>query len=184
MSAQFAMADTGQPGAGAETRDYGIWTNHQIPDDRAAWHPTVRRFYDYWLKVAPPGRLPGRQHIVPEDVVPLWSKLWMLDVFRDPLRYRLRLVGTDITRSLQREVTGLWLDEAQPETVSNVTLVNRYRFIVETGRPTWRRGPTLWRRDPTHRIIENCEVPLASDGKTVDKILAVSVIFNASGREL
>ena len=99
--------------------------------------------------------------------MPLLPRLWMLDVFRDPLRFRYRLVGTDITRSVQRELTGLWLDEAQPESARNVNLRDRYRFILETGQATWRRGQTLWHRDPTHRIVENCLAPLATDGETV-----------------
>jgi hypothetical protein len=171
-------------GTGPPRANYGIWTGHQVPQDPAAWHPRVRRFYDYWVSVAPPGRLPGRQHIVPEDIAPLLSRLWILDVFRDPLRFRYRLVGTEIVRSVQRELTGQWLDEAQPVSVQNRDLRDRYRFILETGQATWRRGPTLWDRDPNHRIVENCLAPLAADGVTVDKIIAVSMLFDASGREL
>jgi hypothetical protein len=170
--------------AAPDRADFGVWTGHRIPDDRSPWHPLVRRFYEYWRAVAPPGRLPGRQHIAPEDIVPLLSRLWIIDVFRDPLRFRYRLVGTDITRSVQRELTGQWLDEAQPESVRNVNLRDRYRFILETGQPTWRRGPTLWDRDPNHRVVENCLAPLATDGGTVDKVIAVSVLFDANGREL
>jgi hypothetical protein len=164
--------------------DYGIWTGHRIPEDRSGWHPLVRRFYEYWASVAPPGRIPGRQHIVPENIAPLLSRLWILDVLRDPLRFRYRLVGTEIVRSVQRELTGMWLDEAQPVTFKNVNLRDRYRFILETGQATWRRGPTLWDRDPSHRVVENCLAPLAADGVTVDKIFAVSVLFDANGREL
>lgn len=164
--------------------DYGVWTGHQVPTDPADWHPLVRRFYEYWRNIAPPGRLPGRQHLAPEDIVPLLSRLWMLDVFRDPLRFRFRLVGTDITRSVQRELTGRWVDEAQPEASRDPTLRDRYRFILETGQATWRRGRVLWEHDPTHRFVENCLAPLAEDGKTVDKIIAVSVILDASGRQV
>jgi hypothetical protein len=164
--------------------DHGVWTGHRISEDRSSWHPLVRQFYDYWVSVAPPGRLPGRQHIAPEDIVPLLSRLWMLDVFRNPLRFRYRLVGTEITRSVQRELTGMWLDEAQPEVFNHVNLRDRYRFIFATGQATWRRGPTLWHRDPTHRIVENCLAPLATDGVTIDKIIAVSVQFDANGREI
>jgi hypothetical protein len=178
--AEIAPAKT----AAAGGADYGAWTGHRIPDDRSAWHPLVRRFYEYWLAVTPPGRLPGRQHVAPEDIVPLLSRLWMLDVFRDPLRFRYRLVGTDITRSVQRELTGMWLDEAQPESINNVNLRDRYRFILETGQATWRRGKTLWHRDPTHLLVENCLAPLATDGETVDKVIAVSVLFDSSGREI
>jgi len=182
---QRSRANFGSPGnlfrAGA---DYGVWTGHRVPADPAAWHPLVRCFYDYWLSVAPPGRLPGRQHIAPEDIVSLLPRLWMCDVFRNPLRLRYRLVGTEIVRSVQRELTGQWLDEAQPESVSNPTLSNRYRFIIETGQPTWRRGPTFWSRDPQHHTVENCLVPLASDGETVDKIFAITAVFDADGRQM
>ena len=184
MTVDAPILDTRPASAAPPRPDYGVWTNHQIPDDRSSWHPAINQFYEYWLHAAPAGRLPGRQHMVPEAIVPLLSRLWILDVFRDPLRYRYRLVGTDITRSLQRELTGLWLDEAQPETVRNQTLCDRYRYIVETGRPTWRRGQTLWNRDPSHRLVENCLAPLAADGVTVDKIIAVSMMFDTAGREL
>jgi hypothetical protein len=170
--------------AASAPTDYGAWTGHRIPDDRSDWHPAVRRFYEYWLSVAPPRCLPGRQHIRPEDIVPLLPRLWMADVHRAPLRFRYRLVGTEITRSVSREMTGCWLDEAQPEFERTPMLRDRFRYIVGTGRPTWRRGQTFWERDPTHRTIENCLVPLAADGETVDKIFAFSVLFDANGRAL
>jgi len=171
-------------GVPSAVADYGIWTDYRIPDDRSSWHPLVRQFYEYWASIAPPDRLPGRQHIAPEDIVPLLSRLWMLDVFRDPLRFRYRLVGTDITRSVRRELTGLWLHEAQPHLFENENLRDRYRFMFATGQATWRRGPTIWDRDPSHRLVENCLAPLATDGVTIDKIIAVSVQFDASGREI
>jgi hypothetical protein len=164
--------------------DFGAWTDHQISEDRSTWHPMVRRFYEYWLSVAPPGRLPGRQHIRPEDLVTLLSRLWMVDVSRDPLRFRYRLVGTELVRAVHRELTGGWLDEVQPEVVANPMAYDRYRFVAEVGRPTWRHGPIYWRRDEAQRSIENCLVPLAADGMMVDKIFAVSVVFDSAGREI
>jgi hypothetical protein len=85
---------TEPPNTVAESADFGDWTNYRIPEHRSGWHPMVLSFYEYWLSVAPPGRLPGRQHIRPEDLVPMLPRLWMLDVHRNPLRFRYRLVGT------------------------------------------------------------------------------------------
>ena len=181
------------PGMGhpapAATTEFGVWTGYHIPEDRTDWHPLVCRLYDYWRSIAPDGRLPGgrlpgRQHIVAEDIAPLWSHSWMLDVFRDPLRYRYRLCGTDMVRSLGREVTGAWVDEIHPQLIANPQSRERLRFMAETGCPTWRRGPPLWTRDPKHRLIETCIVPLACDGRTVDKMLAVSVLFDCEGRPI
>jgi PAS domain len=167
------------PGAG-----YGAWTGYRIPEDCTGWHPLVRQFYEYCRSVTPEGRLPGRQHIAPEAIPIFLSRLWMLDVCRDPLRFRYRLCGTELVRSLGREVTGLWLDEAHPQLGANPDSRERFRFMVETGSPTWRKGPPLWSRDPEHRVIETCIVPLAADGKTVDKMLGFCVLFDSRGRPL
>jgi hypothetical protein len=164
--------------------DFGVWTDHRIPEDRSGWYPLVRQFYEYWLSIAPPGRLPGRQHVAPEQMVPMLSRMWMLDVYRDPLRFRYRVYGTALVNSLHREMTGQWLDEAQPRTISNPIVRERFRFVAETGRPTWRRGKSLWDRDPLHPFIETCYVPLAADGKTVDKIMGLAVLFDSAGREI
>src|SRR5690242_14824207 len=98
---------------------FDVWTGYHLPEDRGTWHPLIRQFYEYWRSIAPPGGLPGRQHIVAEDISPLWSRLWMLDVVRDPLRYRYRLCGTEMVRSLGREVTGAWLDEVHPQLIAD-----------------------------------------------------------------
>lgn len=164
--------------------DFGIWTDHHIPDERSDWHPLVRQFYEYWLSISPAGRLPGREHLAPEQIVPLLSRMWMLDVHRNPLRFRFRLSGTAVERSLRREVTGCWLDEVVPQIASNPVVRDRFRFIAETGRPTWRRGQVNWDRDPLHRTIEACAAPLAADGKTVDIIIGVAVLFDAAGRQI
>jgi PAS domain-containing protein len=164
--------------------DYGIWTDHRIPDDRSDWHPMVRSFYEYWLAAAPPGRLPGRQHIAPEDLVPCLPRVWLLEVHRDPLRLRFRLAGTQVAWSVGSDPTGQWLEEVHPDGVLKPTAMDRYRFAVETGKPTWRRGRSVWNRDPRHHSLENCHAPLARDGETVDMIFCLTVLFDARGQEI
>jgi len=170
------------PGPQPANGDYGEWTDHRIPDDRSAWHPLVRRFYDYWLEIAPPGRLPGRQHVQPENMAPWLSRLWLLDVYRDPLRFRCRLAGSEMVRSIGQEVTGAWLDEVHPKSATNPSSRERFRMVAELGRPCWRRGMPRWERRPEFRIVESCLVPLAADGRAVDKVMAVSVVFDTNGR--
>ncbi len=144
----------------------------------------MRGFYNYWLSVAPPGRLPGRQHILPEEMTPWLSRLWLLDVHRDPLRFRCRLIGSEMVRTLGQEVTGKWLDETHPQSISNPNSRDRFRILVELARPTWRRGPPRWAREPDYRAVESCMLPLAADGVTVDKVIAVSILFDANGRQV
>jgi hypothetical protein len=184
MSSSVHDFSASMPGAAPIAGDYGEWTDHRIPDDRSAWHPLAQQFYEYWLAAAPPGLLPGRQHIRPEEMIPFLSRLWLLDVHRDPLRYRCRLIGSDMARSIGRDVTGAWFDEVHPQSVNNPSSRDRFRLIAEQGRPTWRRGAPRWVREPDYRIVENCLVPLAADGHTVDKLLGMSVVFDADGKLL
>jgi hypothetical protein len=58
--------------AGRSAEPCGVWTGYCVPEDRSGWHPLVRCFYEHWLSIAPPGQLPGRQHIKPEDMVPCY----------------------------------------------------------------------------------------------------------------
>lgn len=166
----------------ATRSDYGEWTDHRIPDDRTAWHSLVRQFYDYWLSVAPPSALPGRQHVAPEEMVAWLPRLWLLDVHRNPLRYRLRLCGSAVVRSIGQEVTGRWLDEVYPESIGDQSSGHRFRIAAECGRPSWRRGVPRWPCVPEVKAAESLMVPLAADGSMVDKLMGVSIAFDAQGR--
>ncbi|HLZ67528.1 MAG TPA: PAS domain-containing protein [Aliidongia sp.] len=160
---------------------FGPWSGHQIPEDRSDWHGFVAQCHDYWRRIAPPSRLPGRQHVWPGDMLPFLPHVWLLDVARAPLRFRYRLIGTAEVRVLGADLTGRWLDEVHGDTWDEPSVSDRLRFMAETGRPTWSRSPVLWGPDRSHQIIENCLLPLAADGATVDMILACSVLCNADG---
>jgi hypothetical protein len=162
--------------------NYGEWTDHRIPDDRSSWHPLSQQFYDYWRSIAPAGALPGRQHVAPEEMTAWLSRLWLLDVYRNPLRYRFRVCGSATVGSVGGEVTGCWLDEVHPRSATDPRSRDRLRMVVELGRPAWRRGAPRWQRLPEFRAVESLIVPLAADGCIVDKIMGLSITFDANGR--
>ncbi len=151
--------------------------------DRSAWNPRIVRFYDYWLSIAPAGRLPGRQHLDPLHIPDLMPRVWILDVLRDPLRFRYRLAGTKEVETLEREVTGQDFEDAHAGTAGRQRAIGRYRTIVEQRVATYRKGPTRLLRRHEHRIAENCVVPLARDGRMVDMILGCTVLYGPDGRE-
>lgn len=153
------------------------------PDiNTAAWHPRAVRLYRYWRSIRPPGvGLPGRRDFDPVAVPDLLPGICLLDVQQKPFRLRYRLVGTGIVEATGREVTGQWLEEAHPHIRGNTQLFDRYRGVVETGVPSWRKGkPLLW----TNRdigTIEDLLVPLAMDGRTVDILCACTVLYRPDG---
>ena len=111
------------------------------------------------------------------------SHIVLIEVHRDPLRFRYRLVGGDVARSRLRDPSGQWLDELHSSRDYG-SYSPRYRYIADTGSVTWRRGKSIWDRDPKFFIVENCLMPLAKDGRTVDMIFGVSVVFDTTGKEM
>lgn len=141
---------------------------------REQWHPAVLRFYEHWESIHPPCGLPGRRHFDPAAVPELLPWVWMLDVYREPLRFRYRLVGTEVVDCHRKELTGLWLDEAHPHLRDDPVFFERYRRVVVTGKPSWRRGQPRMNMDHEYRIVENVVLPLADDGKTIDVVICLS----------
>jgi hypothetical protein len=161
------------------------WMPCDAATDRSSWFPLLAEFFQYWLSIQPePDVLPGRQHFDPLDIPTIMPRSWLLDVVRDggALRYRYRLAGTKEVQTLEREVTGEWLDDVHPRLKENSALLDRYRFMVEQGTPTYRKGFINFMHKREHVRVENCMVPLARDGRTVDIIAACSVSFFSDGR--
>jgi hypothetical protein len=154
--------------------------------EATSWHPKIRELHAYWPSIHPPDRrLPSRQQFNPLAVTSLLPNIWLLDVIREPLRLRYRLIGTRIVDPQGGERTGQWLHEAPPEFAPNAPRFFHYTQVVQSGKPSWRRGkPFLM------SYVERCAelgrifLPLAGDGTTVDMILAITLMFDADGREM
>jgi hypothetical protein len=161
-------------------------TPHEIctPDmDRSSWNPKLAQFYDYWLSIKPPDRLPGRQHFDPLDIPLIMPRVWMLDVLRDPLRYRYRLAGTKEVETLQREVTGQMFNDVHPQLDEDSPAFQRLNDSALSHVVSYRKGAVVAVHDKKHQVVENCIVPLARDGKTVDILVACSVLYSLDGHE-
>lgn len=148
-----------------------------IPED---CHPKVRAIYEYWRSVHPQsGGLPGRQHIDPVDIPTLLPNTWLIDVARNPYRFRFRLVGTQVVDYAGEDNTGKWFHEQMPNFHPEVLI-----DVVETGKPSWSRGRSKMRPERDYYELERVRLPLASDGKTVDMILSLTVFFDSEGNEI
>ena len=136
--------------------------------------PNLRRFLEYWSSKAAEGRLPGRQHIDPLEIPELLSSIVMMDVVREGdggVRFRLRLVGTEIVALHGRDLTGHWLDEAFPSGAAE-DVVTANRMVVESRQPHYWRN-ALHSAGREHVRYERLMCPLAADGQTVDMLIGV-----------
>jgi hypothetical protein len=150
-------------------------------------HASIRSLFDHWRRIAPPGLLPGRQHLDPADLVPLLPNIWLLDVVRPaapPLRwhFRYRLVGTELVRVFGRDPTGELFHEAWPRMAAPGGVYDHHVAVVDQKRPSFRSGPSLYDGSRDYQSLERILLPLARDGTTVDMVLGLTVFFTVSQR--
>jgi len=132
------------------------------------------RMRDYLAGIAPPGKLPGRQHVDPLAIRALLSFTNLVDVERSDgkLRFRFRLIGTLQSTAAGREVSGKYLEDAVlPEYLERIR--NNMLAAVESREPVYDR---FGMPHPGRDFIDTERVyfPLARDGETVDMLLILN----------
>jgi hypothetical protein len=138
-------------------------------------HPKLRRLFDYWQSIRPADKhLPGRQHFDPLQLRALLPQLWLLDVHRDPLRFRYRLVGTEHVAAMGTDPTGEWYDDAHPALLTS-PMYPKIVAAAEQGIPVFRRGPPTIHVPAEYLYLETLLVPLAADGEAVDILVGVTI---------
>ncbi len=139
-----------------------------------------RRILDlhaYREKIRPSeSSLPGRQHFDPVDIPRLLPFLSLVDVYRDPVRFRYRLSGTEIVRAMGADHNGRFLDEIHVNFSATPTS-KQYMEVLATGQSAFREGRPTLRREEDHRWMQRLLLPFARDGKTVDMVLGMGIYF-------
>lgn len=135
--------------------------------------------YEYWLDIHPGGdRLPGRRHFDPVELAArcpqLLQHLWLVDVEREPLRFRLRLVGSAVYMTSPFAHTGHYIDEFIDPASRAETLQTSFTRLVESRQPEFRRGLPRIASNHHARQLARLSLPLAADGETVDVILNIT----------
>lgn len=158
------------------------------PEDGALNQSTdFQWLYDYLITKAGAGRIPGRQHLDPVEMVPILRAVNLVDrvLSVDGMRLRYRLVG-----SLQahyfaggKNVVGHYLDEfwkANP--------VLKPMILEDYDRAVDRRGPTLGiyeRPNEDFPFLGYARMlfPLAGDGSEIDMFIVLHAYRHPSTGE-
>jgi len=129
----------------------------------------VRLGQAYWEAKCQPGRLPSRADIDPSEIPQLLPHVLLLDVQREPLDFRFRLIGGGVVAHLSRDWTGSWMSQV-PEMRPPNRILGQCRGVVHTGSPSRSRSNY---RGPHSNIVaeEDVILPLANDGEAVDMLL-------------
>ena len=141
--------------------------------------PLETQLHDYWQEIRPAANLlPGRRHFDPAELgsrhPALLQHLWLVDVEREPLRFRLRLVGSAVYMTSPFARAGHYIDEFIDPASRTETLQTSFTRLVETGQPEFRRGRPRIASRREARALARLSLPLAADGHAVDMILNIT----------
>ena len=150
-----------------EQDSFRLLTPEEIPYFKCRTR-VLEKVLAYWDGKRKGRRWPARPDIDPAEIKPLLPYIMLVDISRDPLRVRYRLVGTEIVRVSHFDFTGRYLDELIFESGETTDWTGFYRQVTEEGRPGF--GIVHWQNEgAAHRWIEFLICPLSSDDVTVDK---------------
>jgi len=130
--------------------------------------PELRRLYDYWDAQKAGRDYPTRADLDPRELRYVLGDMLLLDVLRDPLRFRFRLHGTNLVTRAGYDMTGRLVDDMPGESNRSL-LLERCRTIVETGQPI---------RDRHYRVLQGLRyhyevlwLPLAGEDGQINMLL-------------
>jgi hypothetical protein len=135
----------------------------------------------YWHEKRGARAMPARADIDPTDMAlrPHIGFIVLADVIGRPARFRYRLIGSRITAEVGRDSTGKWLDELYSP-IDYENMIVAYRWVVQNRAPLRITG-NLRHANRAWLDMESLDLPLSSDGETVDVILTRSILRSTAG---
>lgn len=139
----------------------------------AAIHSSARLklVYEYWLLIRGDRNMPSRKDFDPAKVVKALPGIGMVDVLRDPVDFRYRLIGTDIDYHSEQSHTGQLISEIPSRAAPNTVWQNLIE-ICNSKQPSGRSVPYV---GPHSEFLETRQIalPFSNDGENVDMVMAV-----------
>ncbi len=125
--------------------------------------------YDYWQKIRGDKLMPSRADFSPASIVVCLPNLVLIDVLRDPLDFRYRLIGTKVDYHSRHYHTGQRISEI-PERANPNQVWKNLVAVSESKKPSGRMIPYV---GPHKEFLETRQItlPMSSDGENVDMIL-------------
>jgi hypothetical protein len=113
----------------------------------------------------------SRADIDPGELKSVLPRVGLVEVHRDPLRFRIRLAGTSWRSDLGFEPTGMWLDD-WPHATQRRLLAESWGAVVEGRHPVCTRRHAVI--DGVSLVFEAMILPLSPNGETINMLLTIS----------
>src|SRR5580704_11254146 len=138
-------------------------------------HPKLQQLYEYWEAKRGARNMPARADIDPLDMMFVIGNIILVDVLAEtPLRFRVRLHGTNLVQRVGYELTGKMLDEL-PQTEFRKLAQESFTRVVTSAEPVAGKRDRVI--DARFARYETIIMPLSGDGELVDRLL-VGLIYD------
>jgi hypothetical protein len=134
--------------------------------------PRLHRFHAYLEAKRGTREFAARRDIDPLDFAYILGNVLLLDVLYEPFRFRYRLIGTILSAKAGYDLTGKFVDD-HPDRDYSRYVTARYVETVTGRRPT--SGNYEFVMDGKVKRYQCLRVPLSSDGRTIDMLVAAVI---------
>jgi hypothetical protein len=135
--------------------------------------PDLTRFYDLWVSLRGERPMPSRKDLDPLQIGPEFlPNLMLIDVLREPRRYRYRLIGTHVVTASGEDRTGRIFENVGFFKVHPAVL-EEYERVVDTGQPLHSLESFTNFNSGSTYDVDRLLLPLSSDGRTVDMLIVL-----------
>ena len=133
--------------------------------------PKLQQALAYWNEKRGRRSMPARADLDPMEMIPILPHVILIDVLRDPLDFRYRLIGTLVEDHMSAPYTGRRFSEFEGQREGSRIWTCSERVISEK-QPVRSDIPYI---GPMREFttIEDIMMPLSSDGEAVDVIFIV-----------
>jgi hypothetical protein len=136
--------------------------------------PRFKEAFAYWQSKLAGRLMPSRRDIDPVEIPRLLPYVMLVDVLRDPLDFRYRLIGTEVRDILHGDYTGKRYSEVPGKGAGSVVW-SHYETVVVRKQPFLCTPPYV---GPDRKLqrCDNLLLPLSDDGDTVNMVFNVMTI--------
>ncbi|HXE16775.1 MAG TPA: PAS domain-containing protein [Stellaceae bacterium] len=135
--------------------------------------PPLTDAFEAWRRLRRDTPCPRRSDFDPLLFRGVLGMLSLLEVFRDPMRFRYRIHGTETARWLGYDLTGKFIDEGANKVWIEMAQ-DHLSQVANTGRPALERH---FNTIVGHRNlnVEALVLPLATDGHAPDFLISILI---------
>jgi hypothetical protein len=147
------------------SNEIGVRLDPTLAFDR----PELRDLLGIWDARRQGRRMPARAELDPIDLKAHLGHLFLVDVERDPIRFRYRLVGTKITNIVHRDVTGQYFEDIYSGRLL-ASMIEVQSWVVKERAPLRIFSRTGHPRNMVY-VYDGLLLPLSEDGEAVKMVL-------------